>query len=310
MKIPGLVTLALLSTVMAPLAFAAEEPKPTTNKETSLPPAASILGISPSQIHKPSDPSGFVASVVTAAKGNGNDLPAEFAVEFSPMLLWNALSPNKGDDYRYRQEGDILNQAWTESFSLSLATHKNKEVKDGTDLGVGARLLLVTGLGAGKDKSPYGASLELAAATRWKGVSNNWDSVEHGMTSEWMTYQYKREEGEGVSFRGCAAALQFKVSQDDLMDKKETESIQYGISLSKQGFGKTNFAVEYNRKEASESGIDDEDSFTATLEHRLKNNDYTLLASFGKTFSNYDGDQDMVAIGGLKIGLGEGPTGK
>jgi len=82
-----------------------------------LSPAANLLGISSSQIEKPSDPAAFMASIQTAS-GNFTAIPTSYAVDLAPAWLI-AGSKITLEDYLSPKAGKSMSQ----SFVLSVATN-------------------------------------------------------------------------------------------------------------------------------------------------------------------------------------------
>lgn len=87
-------------------------------------PAANLLGISPSQVDKPSDPAAFMASI-NAASNQFTGLPSSYAVDLAPVWLL-AGRKIRLEDYLSGSPGKSLPQ----SFVVSLATHTVPGISD------------------------------------------------------------------------------------------------------------------------------------------------------------------------------------
>jgi hypothetical protein len=87
-------------------------------------PAATMLGISPSQIEKPADPAAFMTSISTATE-NFSVIPTNYAVDIAPAwLFWGDSITLK--DYLSPKSGNSIAQ----SFVISMATTTKKEAKN------------------------------------------------------------------------------------------------------------------------------------------------------------------------------------
>ena len=86
-------------------------------------PGASLLGISPSVIQRPTDPAGFSASLLNAT-GNLTSLPSNYAVDFAPAWLFGGSKIS----YTDFQSNALGKNIW-QTLDVSFAT---KSVKDST----------------------------------------------------------------------------------------------------------------------------------------------------------------------------------
>lgn len=101
------------------LSMAQDDPAPVSLDLLRAPvsPAANLLGISPSQIDKPSDPAAFMASINTASN-NFSGLPTSYAVDLAPAWLFAGRRITL-EDYLSQKAGKTIPQ----SLVVSLATH-------------------------------------------------------------------------------------------------------------------------------------------------------------------------------------------
>lgn len=120
-----------------------EQLKPVAN------PAYMLLGVSPTNIERPTTPKEFVAGLQSATV-NGKLAP-NFAMEITPYEL---LSKNRKKDYTFKAYDYLLNKDWgtnlARSIGLSFATSESDTIalgrlKKGTSAAFGLKMLLVNG---------------------------------------------------------------------------------------------------------------------------------------------------------------------
>lgn len=103
-------------------------------------PAFTILGVAPSEISRPATPRAFLISVADLIDKDG--IPSDFALDIAPYW-WSSHPGLTFDDYRSR--GGFLESALP-TLSVSIGTDR-LEADLGTNVGVGARLNLLNGVG-------------------------------------------------------------------------------------------------------------------------------------------------------------------
>jgi hypothetical protein len=108
-------------------------------------PASSLLGLSPSDIEKPTDPAAVMISLRSATEGFSM-LPNKYAVDIAPFLLFskNGISVKDLQSVKFR---DLMKQTFVLSTAINrISKADNKEdTTDVTKLGVGFKLSLIRG---------------------------------------------------------------------------------------------------------------------------------------------------------------------
>jgi hypothetical protein len=153
-----------------------------------------------------------------------------------------------------------------------------------------------------------GWQLEFATAGAFDFPGNDFDEAEFSRFGTWLTTSYrgtkviKDENGKKSSI---ASPIQFlgvaKYSLEELNDNSNN-FFDLGAGIVYQ-LNQTPLALslEYVRR----FGDEGDDRVVGVAEYRINNN-YTVFATYGKTFENsFEGDEDLVTLFGLKIGAGK-----
>src|SRR5688572_14620568 len=88
-------------------------------------PAANLIGISPSQVEKPSDPAAFAVSIQNATN-NFSQLPSSYAVDFAPAWLF---AGNRIDLNEFLSNNNMGKTLW-QSLVVSSAITDNQNDED------------------------------------------------------------------------------------------------------------------------------------------------------------------------------------
>lgn len=161
----AIVLLALgASPAFAQAAGGASSSEPITLKDLRTPsaPAFTLLGVSPTDIERPTTPRAFAVSLLSAVqRGNNGLLPNDFSLEVAPY--W--LTPHPGLDFEtYANPHPV--QAIRQTLSFSVATAKVPAAQAGAatdlmDIGIGVRASPWAGR-TGKDVATLKAAITVA----------------------------------------------------------------------------------------------------------------------------------------------------
>ena len=127
--------------------------KPAFELNLSTPdvPAFTILGISPTQIERPTTPKAFGLSLLSAPKEGANLIPNNYAVVLAPYWMRHAgVTIND-----YVRPG--VRQSLVQTLTVSLATARSGAVTPSTS----------TDLGFGLSASPWAGHGSAACVSRW-----------------------------------------------------------------------------------------------------------------------------------------------
>lgn len=105
-------------------------------------PAASLIGISPSSIQRPTDPSAFTTSFLNATN-NFSTIPNSYAVDFAPAWLFSG----RNISYNQFNSDKLKNNLW-QSLDVSLAMNNVKDSltnNTNTTLGIGIKISFLRG---------------------------------------------------------------------------------------------------------------------------------------------------------------------
>jgi hypothetical protein len=103
---------------------------------------ASLIGVSPSLIQKPIDPSGFAASLLNATN-NYTTIPNSYAVDFAPAWLF-AANKISYTDFRSDNIGKNIIQTFDVSFAMKNVKDSVKNITN-TTFGIGVKVSLFRG---------------------------------------------------------------------------------------------------------------------------------------------------------------------
>ena len=142
-----LVTISLIMT--CGIAISQQDTLPA-NTEVSLDllrapvsPAANLLGISSSQVEKPTDPAAFMTSIQTAT-GNLTAIPTSYAVDLAPAWLFCGPKITL-DDYLSPKVGKTMAQSFVVSIATNTVQGTTDTMPDVTQLAAGVKFSIFRG---------------------------------------------------------------------------------------------------------------------------------------------------------------------
>ena len=104
-------------------------------------PASMVLGVSPTEIARPTTPAEFAVSLATAAEGSPNLIPSNYALEVAPYWMrYNSLSVTDYMDPRV-----VQSMAQTLSISFAIARTGSGIPESNTGVGFGVSVALKAG---------------------------------------------------------------------------------------------------------------------------------------------------------------------
>jgi hypothetical protein len=152
-----------------------------------------------------------------------------------------------------------------------------------------------------------GWQLEFATAGAFDFPKDNFDEAEFSQFGTWLTTSYRgtkiiEDENEKKSIASPIQFLGVAKYSLEKMDDNSKNLFDLGAGIVYQ-LNQTPLALslEYVRR----FGDEGDDRLVGVAEYRINNN-YTVFASYGKTFEDsFKGDGDLVTLFGLKIGAGK-----
>ena len=155
------------------------------------------------------------------------------------------------------------------------------------------------------DKARVGLQLESASAVGFDFRENDFDEFRFRNVATWLTASYRStvsgeaKKASPIEFLGVA-----RYTFDELED--DTDSLfDLGAGLVyRLPTTPLTFSLEYVQR----FGDDDDYRLVTVADYRI-NNTYSVLLSYGKDFeADFNGNDDVVTLFGLKVGLGRNPV--
>ena len=153
------------------------------------------------------------------------------------------------------------------------------------------------------DRARVGWQLESASAVGFDFRENDFDEFRFTNLATWLTASYRgtasEEKASPIEFLGVA-----KYTFDELEDDSNS-FLDLGAGLVyRLPTTPLTFSLEYVRR----FGDDEDDRFVGVADYRISNK-YSVFLSYGKEFEDdFEGNDDLVTLFGLKLGLGRNPV--
>ena len=147
------------------------------------------------------------------------------------------------------------------------------------------------------EKARVGWQLESASAVGFDFRENDFDEFRFRNFATWLTASYRgsEEKASPIEFLGVARYTldEFEDDTNNFFDLGA--GLVYRLQETPLAF-----TLEYVRR----FGDEGDDRFVGIADYRI-NNTYSVFVSYGKDFEdNFDGNDDLVTLFGLKVGLG------
>lgn len=108
-------------------------------------PAFTLLGVTPTEIERPSTARAFAVGLLSASERANGELPANLAIELAPYW-WTDKPKLTFDEYYRANPGQRMAQSFAISLASSeLSTYRQDENAKGTALALGARTMILGG---------------------------------------------------------------------------------------------------------------------------------------------------------------------
>ena len=138
------VALTLLSTGTAAAWSADDEPGTVNNTRTPDAPAFILLGLSPTQVERPTTPRALALSVLSSSASSDNLIPQNFALQVAPY--WLVSHPNLSNREYYHP---TVRQGLLDTLSFSVISARTSTVlgqkADANQIGIGVRAGIIAG---------------------------------------------------------------------------------------------------------------------------------------------------------------------
>jgi hypothetical protein len=156
---------------------------------------------------------------------------------------------------------------------------------------------------ANLDKARVGWQVEFASGATYDLPNDDWDDSELTRYGGWLTASYHSPDVDSVMHQLTFLALGRYIYED--INGQDDNIFDTGASIFwKSREMPVSLSAEYIHR-FSEN--DDQDRLVGVLEY-IVNETYSVFASYGKTFeSDFEGDDNLVAILGINFGWGKGP---
>jgi len=152
------------------------------------------------------------------------------------------------------------------------------------------------------DKKRVGFSLDFAAAFTKMHPESKWSNSKTDRVGAWLTPAYRFEAKNHIlkdfTFVGVGRFIDDRTARDEYLD--------FGASIVWHGSKfPVNASFEYLKRETDKSG--DTERYAIVVEY-VYSEQWSLIASYGKNFKTDLAGDDLIAILGIKLGLGKGPV--
>jgi hypothetical protein len=339
----SIVLLGIVLTGLSPAMAEENQKLSISDLRTPASPAFTLLGVSPTLVDRPGSARDFAISILSSLEESADgDLPRSVAVEATPY--WWSGRDVTIEEY----DRTALNPftAVPRTFSLSLGTAATEWMSgtntvEGTAIGIGARCLLFEGhmstetnqllkaaqeaLSAEAAQQGAPGPIDLseaaqAAVDKFRAANlqregfmlefagavvfdDREDGFEHTKSAVWLTPSFRTAVGSplhNLTFVGVGRYTEDSSESStqqliDLGGRVVWAGAQFPAALS----------FEYVHRQGDD--YDDSDHIVGVLEYRMSDT-YSFIASFGRTFEDFEGQEQLVAIAGINIGFGDGPV--